>query len=374
MVVAPREFGADQKPTVGTVIGWGYNSSGQTTVPSGLSNVVSVSGGSSHSLALKADGTVVAWGDNGYGQLNVPSGLINVVAAGVGSDHCLAVKADGTVVAWGDNRYGQTNVPSGLTNAVSVAAGAWHSLALKADGTVAAWGDNSSGQISVPADLTNAVAVAANGWNSLALKADGTVVAWGDKGYGEIIVPSGLSHIVAVAAGYYNGLALAGNGPPFIGSGFANRSAFAGGNVFFAGKATGAFPLSYQWQFNGANLPDATNAWLVLTNAQGSNAGSYTLVVSNSAGSATSPAAVLTVNIIQSTIENPASIARDRVLSLRVPAQAGMQYFLQYKDSLDQADWVDLPGVAGADGTTVLTDTNASGAHRFYRVKVTPSP
>ena len=35
----------------------------------GLTNVVSVAGGASHSIALKADGTVWAWGLNLYGAL-----------------------------------------------------------------------------------------------------------------------------------------------------------------------------------------------------------------------------------------------------------------------------------------------------------------
>ena len=62
------------------MVAWGYNNSGQTTVPPGLSNVVAIAAGGYHSLALQADGTVVAWGYNGYGQTNVPPGLSNVVA------------------------------------------------------------------------------------------------------------------------------------------------------------------------------------------------------------------------------------------------------------------------------------------------------
>src|SRR5439155_25403125 len=48
----------------GTALGWGYNSSGQATIPTSLSGVVAISGGGLHSLALKNDGTVTGWGDN----------------------------------------------------------------------------------------------------------------------------------------------------------------------------------------------------------------------------------------------------------------------------------------------------------------------
>ena len=76
-------------------------------------------------------GTPLAWGYNNYGQSDIPSGLTDVVDVAGGTYHNLALKSDGTVVAWGDNFYGQTNVPSGLTGVVNVAAGAYHNLAVK---------------------------------------------------------------------------------------------------------------------------------------------------------------------------------------------------------------------------------------------------
>ena len=54
-------------------------------------------------------------------------------------------------------------------------------------------------------------------------------------------------------------------------------------------------PLTYQWQFNGANLPAATAPVLTLNNVSFSQAGSYAVVVSNVAGVVTSPPATLTV-------------------------------------------------------------------------------
>src|SRR5882672_2792239 len=62
------------------VIGWGANTYGQAQAPPGLSNVVAIAAGVSHSLVLRGDGTVVAWGNNAYGQTNVPPGLSNVVS------------------------------------------------------------------------------------------------------------------------------------------------------------------------------------------------------------------------------------------------------------------------------------------------------
>lgn len=190
------------------VSAWGYNSYGQTHVPMGLTNVISVSGGDYHSLALCADGRVVAWGNDSSGQTNVPTGLTNAVAIAGGYEHSLALRSDGRVIAWGNPA--QTNVPTDMTNVTAIAAGSWHSLALRADGTVVAWGTNASGQLDVPIGLTNVVGIAAGTFHSVALRANGTVVAWGNSIATD--VPNGLTNVVAVACGYFYSLALRADG------------------------------------------------------------------------------------------------------------------------------------------------------------------
>ncbi len=55
--------------------------------------------------------------------------------------------------------------------------------------------------------------------------------------------------------------------------------------------------ISYQWQFDGADITGATNATLTLANIQTNQAGSYSVSVRDLAGSSTSSNAVLTVNL-----------------------------------------------------------------------------
>ncbi len=62
---------------------------------------VQVAAGGYHSLALKGDGTVVAWGDNGYGQSSVPSGLFGVTAIAAGNSGSAAKLANGRWITWG---------------------------------------------------------------------------------------------------------------------------------------------------------------------------------------------------------------------------------------------------------------------------------
>jgi hypothetical protein len=69
----------------------------------------------------------------------------------------------------------------------------------------------------------------------------------------------------------------------------------AGAQVAFAVQATGTFPLSYQWLFNGTPLSGAAASSLTLSNVQVSQAGEYAAVVSNAAGSVTSAVARLTI-------------------------------------------------------------------------------
>jgi hypothetical protein len=76
----------------------------------------------------------------------------------------------------------------------------------------------------------------------------------------------------------------------------ASRAVFVGATLTFSVMASGTAPLTYQWRFNGSNVLNATEASLVLTNVQITGSGSYSVVVSNVAGTATSSNAVLTVN------------------------------------------------------------------------------
>jgi hypothetical protein len=220
----------------------------------GLTNVVAVAAGFSHSLALKSDGTVWAWGSNlGNGTLDlsntpiVVSGLTGVVAIASGEFHSLALKSDGTVWAWGFNAYWQlgngTNVGStvpvpvsGLSDVVAIAAGWLHSLALKSDGTAWEWGFPGGGWGLLPPGqfpgyhtpvqvgiITSVAAIAAGSGFSLALKSDGTVWAWGDNEDGQlgvlisggglpVEVSGGLTGVAAIAAGEFHSLALKNDG------------------------------------------------------------------------------------------------------------------------------------------------------------------
>lgn len=82
-------------------------------------------------------------------------------------------------------------------------------------------------------------------------------------------------------------------GAPVIVENPVGSSIEPGGSITLCVSAIGSNPLTYQWRLNGANIPDATNACFTIENAQLTDGGSYTVVVANDQGVATSEPAVL---------------------------------------------------------------------------------
>jgi pectate lyase len=75
-----------------------------------------------------------------------------------------------------------------------------------------------------------------------------------------------------------------------------SQTASPGDTVTFTVIASGSTPLRYQWYFNAITpVAGATNSALSLTNVQSSDAGAYSVIVSNSAGTATSTSATLSL-------------------------------------------------------------------------------
>jgi hypothetical protein len=102
-----------------------------------------------------------------------------------------------------------------------------------------------------------------------------------------------------------------GSGPPVIVASPASLAVPVGATADFQVAATGSPLLVYQWVFNGTNAIDgATSAGLSLANVQLTQAGAYSVTVSNLYGVVTSAPAVLTVTGVPPVIvASPASLA-----------------------------------------------------------------
>ena len=200
-----------------------------------------VSAGLNFSLAIKSDGTLWAWGDDSFKQLGVDaSGAANCTKATngsiafcpvpvqVGSDndyisvsagtgHALALKADHSLWAWGYNFYGELGNGTTTDSASpiqidsgygAIAAGYLYSLGIKLDGSLMRWGNNAQGKPGnpaatdhVPTKIGDGFSTAASAlsaskfdvlgnqtvyYHSLALKSDGSLWAWGNNLFGQL--------------------------------------------------------------------------------------------------------------------------------------------------------------------------------------------
>ena len=87
----------------------------------------------------------------------------------------------------------------------------------------------------------------------------------------------------------------------------ANQAVNPGGTATFSVFAVGAGALTYQWLFNGTDLPGETSTNLTVVNVQGPNAGAYTVEISDALGSVVSQPAMLIVLVKAAVIEAPQS-------------------------------------------------------------------
>jgi hypothetical protein len=90
--------------------------------------------------------------------------------------------------------------------------------------------------------------------------------------------------------------------PPFFTYEPASVTGYVGQVLYLGGSVSGSLPIHFQWRQNGTNLGELAAiapwwgfTWLTLTNLSASDAGNYTLFVTNDYGSVESSNAVLTV-------------------------------------------------------------------------------
>jgi pectate lyase len=144
-------------------------------------------------------------------------------------------------------------------------------------------------------------------------------------------------------------------------------------SVTFSVVASGSANLFYQWYFN-TNTPigGATNFTLTLNNVQTTNAGIYSVVVTNSAGSVTSTGAVLTVSSGSYAKPQVAGMTfSNGLFTLTISGDPGPDYIVQASSNL--VTWQSLFTNHLPTPPFNWSDTNTAAARqRFYRIQLGP--
>ena len=138
-----------------------------------------------------------------------------------------------------------------------------------------------------------------------------------------------------------------------------------GTNATFTVSAAGFPAPTYQWQFNGTNLPSATTASYTVVNPQGSNAGSYSVLISNFLATATSSNATLTVYV-------PPAIAASGQPVNRNVNQGKLGFFTATatgSSTLSYQWQFGLTNIVGAtNGTCLIPNVQANQAGNYWVV------
>ncbi|MGB7219150.1 MAG: immunoglobulin domain-containing protein [Vicinamibacterales bacterium] len=163
------------------------------------------------------------------------------------------------------------------------------------------------------------------------------------------------------------------NTPPALTAQPVDRMISPGQNTSFAVSASGAPSPTYQWQIsinggtsfanlaNGAPYSGVTTATLTLTNVPAGLTGAqYRAVVSNSAGTATSNAATLTVVVAPAITTQPANqtTVSGQNASLTVVASGIPAPTYQWQASIDGVVWTNLVSASATTATLTLTATD----------------
>ena len=160
---------------------------------------------------------------------------------------------------------------------------------------------------------------------------------------------------------------------PFMVAHPQSQTVTTSNSVTFTAVAAGSAPLAYQWYFN-TNTPitGATNATLVLNNVQTTNAGVYSVVVTNTAGSAVSSNAVLTVSAVAPARPQLSDFGYSNgQFTLTVSGDPEQDYIMQASTNL--TDWTSLSTNHPLTPSFIWSDAAASNfSQRFYRVQLGP--
>ncbi len=153
----------------------------------------------------------------------------------------------------------------------------------------------------------------------------------------------------------------------------SSQSVAPGAAVMLSAAASGTPTPTYQWRKGGVNIAGATSSSFSIASVAASDAGDYTVVATNSQGSATSNIATLMITTATSSQPSSATVATGHNVSFSAGNTAGA---IQWQVSTDNGStWTSLSNngtYSGATSSTLMVsnaDSTLNGAQ--YRFQAT---
>jgi hypothetical protein len=149
---------------------------------------------------------------------------------------------------------------------------------------------------------------------------------------------------------------------PIISKQLTNMVAMRGKTVSLSVAASGIEPLRYQWKFNGVSIPSAKNPVLTMNNVQANQAGSYSISISNPAGTMSSSITKLEIYSNTAAVLTSTNSFKGQ-FNFSVAGISGYQYVVQASSNLK--DWV---SIQTNTSPFAFSDVDAAKYNqRFYR-------
>jgi len=167
--------------------------------------------------------------------------------------------------------------------------------------------------------------------------------------------------LMPFGSGFFGGLSLIRPGAPVISSQPVAVVTTPGASATFSvGAAAGG--ATFQWRFNGRNIPGATGATFTIPHAGFTDAGMYSVIVVSAGGAALSSEAALSVFDLS---VNP-------VVTLAGPI--GAHYRIEYRLGMEPGGaWQPLTNVTATTNPYLFVDqTTPPPPNRFYRAVLIP--
>jgi uncharacterized delta-60 repeat protein len=360
--------------------------------------------GNPWSMALQADGKILLSAGALTGLTNTPNARLNAdgtldttfnsaLRKRVDS---LAIQTDGKILgtAWdsGSSRVNSDGSQDASFNSLTNFAGT--SLGLQASGQVLIGGNfiygltnNEAATNSLTYDGTNVTWLRSGAspevwWTIFELSTNGT--DWTSLGAGArvpggwqvsgVLLPAGytLRASGGVAGGYLNDsfwVAQSYLGKPVMITQPIDRTNYVGTSTSLAAHAEGSKPLSYQWLRNGVEVITATNSNLSLHNIQISDAGDYSVIISNQFGGVTSSVANVTVLLPPLILIDGNFGFTNGQFGFNIAGPAGQTFVVEWTGTF--VNWVPLQtNVFGPRPYYFSEPRSTKHSLRFYRARM----